>query len=410
MALLNYAETYDLVKNSYAINNPQSGDYVKLFFTKDKHIVTHGVDYMSLFSEETDGLVPASTGLKKEILRASGEWASISVEDLPIKTTLEEALDNPEITILSTQQITDFVNQSFTANDAMRFKGTIKQDGNSYIVDPYPGYKGFPTTCEIGDTYKIASDGEYAEMQCNFGDMLICIKKGTINDKLPTLNIKEYWTIVEYNLEYVQHSINGIQYYFASSDSSNNFGIYAPTTLGTAEQILMGGETSPEWVHINNVTVGTANKTSGKLETGEGLTISNDVDNSDTFNGSTNSTITLNNATNSTIGGVIVDGLKQNNSDKENDDPTISVKDGHIYLTQDNVINALGYTPSDNATRWRPVSVESESIGDRELKFTTTENIQVILDDSEPNIAKISYTLGWYNINKKQFEYDEDSI
>jgi hypothetical protein len=102
MALLNYADTHELVKKSYDINNPSSGDYVKLFFTKDKHIVTHGIDYMSLFSEEQDGLVPKSSGNPNHVLKASGEWDSIKVADLPIKIKLEEALNDPEKTILST--------------------------------------------------------------------------------------------------------------------------------------------------------------------------------------------------------------------------------------------------------------------------------------------------------------------
>jgi hypothetical protein len=72
MALLNYAESYDSVKSKYKISDPKSGDFIKLFFTKDKHILTHGVDYMSLFSVESDGLVPASTGESTHLLRATG--------------------------------------------------------------------------------------------------------------------------------------------------------------------------------------------------------------------------------------------------------------------------------------------------------------------------------------------------
>ena len=404
MALLNYAESYDSVKSKYKISDPKSGDFIKLFFTKDKHILTHGVDYMSLFSVESDGLVPASTGESTHLLRATGQWAPITVDDLPIKTTLEEALGSPEDTILSTQQVSDYVRQSFTANDAMRFKGTIKQVGNSYEVDTGTISRGFPTECEVGDTYKIAEDGEYAETVCNFGDMLICVKAGVVGGNIQTLNTKQYWTVVEYNLEYVRHSINGYQYWFASSDGSQ-FTIYAPDELGSVEQLLIGGDEKPQWKHQSEITVGTANKTSSSLAAGEGLLID-----TDTFNGSRESTISLVRATTTSIGGIIVDGLKAAQSDKENDDPTISVLDGHLYLTQQNIINALGYVPSDNATRWRPISVEDDSIGERELKFSTTENIQIILDDSDPNIANISYTLGWYNINSGQFEYDEDSL
>ena len=350
MALLNYSDTYDLVKKSYKITDSTSGDYIKLFFTKDKHILTHGVDYMSLFSVDQDGLTPQSTGNKFDILRASGEWLPINVEDLPIKTSLEEALESPDITILNTQQVSDLVQQGFTANDAMRFKGTIKQIGNSYEVDTGTVSIGFPKQCFIGDTYKVTGEGEYAEIVCNFGDMLICVKDGTGNN----LNTKEYWTVVEYNLEYVRHLINGQYYWFASSDPSE-FTIYAPDELGSVEQLLVGGDEKPQWKHYSEVTVGTANKVSSKLEAGQGLIID-----TGSFNGSQDSIINLVEATTTSIGGIIVDGLKEGQFGKETDGSTLSINDGHLYLTQQNVINALGYIPSDNATRWRPISVEGQ--------------------------------------------------
>ena len=407
MALLNYADTHELVKKSYDIDNPSSGDYVKLFFTKDKHIVTHGVDYMSLFSEEQDGLVPKSSGNPIHVLKASGEWDFIKVADLPIKTTLEEALDDSENTILSTQQVSDYISQSFAANDAMRFRGTIKQDGGTYIVDTDEGISNkFPTVCYVGDTYKVTGDGTYAGKECNFGDMLICVKDGYGDN----LNNEDYWTIVEYNLEYAKFTINDLNYYIASPQPElwNNLSLYIPTEIGNAEQILMGGQEGiPEWVHKDDITVGKATKTEGSLSLGQGLEFE---DGDEKYDGSTNSKINLVAATTNTIGGIIVDGLTAEESSKENNDPTISIKDGHLYLSQQNIINALGYVPSDNATRWRPISVGEISLEDRNLYFDSTANIQVILDDSEEGVAKVSYTLGWYNINKKQFEYDEDSL
>jgi hypothetical protein len=45
MALLNFAKTYDEVKSYINLTESNSGDYVKLIFTKDGHIITHGHDY-----------------------------------------------------------------------------------------------------------------------------------------------------------------------------------------------------------------------------------------------------------------------------------------------------------------------------------------------------------------------------
>ena len=53
MALLNFASNYqDVVKyknltaNSPSLSGSNENDYVKLVFTKDGHIITHGVDYI----------------------------------------------------------------------------------------------------------------------------------------------------------------------------------------------------------------------------------------------------------------------------------------------------------------------------------------------------------------------------
>ena len=46
MALLNFATTYDEVKGNLSLEQSNKGDYIKLYFTKDGHIISHGVDYI----------------------------------------------------------------------------------------------------------------------------------------------------------------------------------------------------------------------------------------------------------------------------------------------------------------------------------------------------------------------------
>jgi hypothetical protein len=53
MALLNFASNYqdvvkykNLTENSPSLSGSNENDYVKLVFTKDGHIITHGVDYI----------------------------------------------------------------------------------------------------------------------------------------------------------------------------------------------------------------------------------------------------------------------------------------------------------------------------------------------------------------------------
>ncbi|MGN0966685.1 MAG: hypothetical protein ACI4OP_03725 [Candidatus Coprovivens sp.] len=52
----------------------------------------------------------------------------------------------------------EYVSQQFSANDAMRFKGSIKWTGDAYETTTEEGTtSGFPTVCEVGDTYRIGS-------------------------------------------------------------------------------------------------------------------------------------------------------------------------------------------------------------------------------------------------------------
>ena len=46
MALLNFATTYDEVKGNLSLEQSNKGDYIKLYFTKDGHIISHRVDYI----------------------------------------------------------------------------------------------------------------------------------------------------------------------------------------------------------------------------------------------------------------------------------------------------------------------------------------------------------------------------
>lgn len=341
MALLNFANTYAEISGYLSTPESTTGDYVKLFFSEDGHIITHGKDFTPTFTPTVRGLVPVSSGKVTEILRGSGTWKSIETSDLPIATSVADAITNKttSTTILNTQQIIDYVGNSFASNDAMRFKGTISYDSSTdtYKTSTADGVEqtGFPTKCEIGDTYRIASQGTYAGQKCSTGDLLICIKDGTGS----SLNAATYWTAIEANINgQVTHKVNGTSFY-VYSNSTNTFTIYAPTTGGTANQVLISkGNAAPTWTNQSSLSVGTASKVSNALSAGAGLSMGGN-----TYNGSAARTISLSPATVSSLGGVYVD--------KDNTNKTISVTTaGSIYLTQANIINALGYTPGNSAS------------------------------------------------------------
>jgi hypothetical protein len=115
-----------------------------------------------------------------------------------------------------------------------------------------------------------------------------------------------------------------------------------------------------------------------------------------TYNGSAARTISLVAATTTTIGGVIVD--------KDSKNKTISVTSaGSIYLTKQNIINALGYDPATKDS-WRPITIGGESIGDKTLNFVPSGDVYLKADSNGDDIQDISFGISWYNISTKKYE------
>ena len=74
---------------------------------------------------------------------------------------------------------------SFAANDAMIFKGTLGTDGTVTAL---------PATHNIGWTYRVITAGTYAGKVCEVGDLIICITDGTAaNDA--------HWTVAQTNID-----------------------------------------------------------------------------------------------------------------------------------------------------------------------------------------------------------------
>lgn len=396
MALLNFANTYAEISGNLSLPESASGEFVKLFFSKDGHIISHGKDFTPTFTPNMRGLVPISSGKATEIFRGDATWAEITTADLPIASSVPDAIANgtTSTTILNTQQIIEYVGDAFAANDAMRYKGTITYSNGNYTTHTVDGteVKGFPTKCEVGDTYRVASSGTYAEQNCSAGDLLICIQDGTGSGS--SLNTAAYWTAVEANINgQAKHTVNGTSIYVYSS-STNTFTIYAPTTSGTQGQILLSnGNSAPVWTNQSALVAGEAKKVSNALSLGDGLTFGAS---GITYDGSVARTVSLMAATETTIGGVIVD--------KDSTNKTISVTSaGSIYLTKQNVINALGYDPVSKNT-WRPITIGGVSIGEKTLNFVPSGDVYLKADSNGDNIEDISFGISWYNISTKKYE------
>ena len=221
MALLNFALTYNEVSDK--LNLEQSNkDYIKLYFTKDGHIISHGVDY-----------TPWGIGI-------------IPIDKLPVDNTVA---DNKHL--WDSETIQDKINQSFAANDAMRFKGTIGLKSlNNYTINGEDAE--FPSkTAVVGDTYRVVSPGLYAGIQCEVGDLLICIQAD------PTGETTD-WTVAQTNINgQIYHTINGVPKGFYSNDNES-FTIFAPISAGNKGQILIsaGGNYHPDWVDQSTIIAG----------------------------------------------------------------------------------------------------------------------------------------------------------
>lgn len=407
-AILNYASKYDSVSqylgtyDATALKTQSgsitAGDFAKIFFTGDGHIISHGIDYTPTFGDPNHsskplakGLVPASTyaeGQKYKFLGNYGSWHELTVADLPMAQNFLDG-KNPggDKVIYSAEQVYSLFNDTISAVDAMRFRGGYT-----------PGETSDFTSCEAGDTYRVNGPGTYAGITLQTGDLLICIKDSAAGATAADIKNPDnkYWMVVESNINGVtQHMVNGKPYTVYTDTTNASFDVYAPVTGGTAGYVLISnGDAAPEWksasgldllsnawkdLIVGTITVAnngnmTWSSLSGKtlgsytpditnhrwniniagksagtdfaLTTGTGLAF---AENKINFDGSEARQMILMPATRSAIGGVIIDNRTINpinNQEFKFAGQTISVnEDGMIYLTKDNISNALGFVP-----------------------------------------------------------------
>lgn len=363
MALLNFSKTYENIKNKIG-----TAGYLQdtdLLFTKDGHIVTHGVDY-----------IPWGNG-------------TIPIEKLPVDNT---KVDDKHLWDSATIQ--NKINNSFLANEAMRFKGSISIQDNAYKINGVATPDGKLPKGEVGDTYRVSSKGSYGSNICELGDLLICYESGTTKEN-------DRWTVVQTNINgYSIFTINGRQFNLYTTDSTASFKIYAPTESGTDGQILLWNDSKAVWADRSALNIGKS------LTTGRGSGLKIGTDN--IYNGSADRTISLLQATTDSIGGVIIDkdGLQLNGKPKTVTDgqatlngATISISDtGVIYLTKKNIINALGYAPEGQGavvSTWRPIKVNGTDFLDNDANGASLNigsgNSTIAITKSTDNSGKVSF-------------------
>lgn len=444
MALLNFATSYNEVADKLKLSPSETGDYIKLYFTKDGHIITHGIDY-----------IPWGTGI-------------IPIDKLPIDNTVT---DNKHL--WDSLTIQNKINQSFAANDAMRFKGTIGlTSANNYIINGIEAE--FPSkTAQVGDTYRVVTAGRYAGVQCEVGDLLICIKADSTGKTTA-------WTVAQTNINgQIYHTINGVQKGFYSNDT-DTFSIFAPTTAGALGQILTsrGGNSAPGWINQSEITAGGLTD-AAKKALFTALTYTNDVltvtiggttktatihgrravivnskevlaDSDNTalkfVNGSgvsfiwdsKNKNLSVNANTNFSTDlvnknyAVKVDSNQQlyvnvpwsnttyNVVSKDanglapqliNTNKEFITQNFYLLASTDGQATPSWYRLSSNAfeNTWRTIKVGGVSIGNKTLNFMPTGDIYVKTADQDSTSADdfdISFGLAWYNVSTNKYEYE----
>ena len=444
MALLNFATSYNDVADKLKLSPSETGDYIKLYFTKDGHIITHGVDY-----------IPWGTGI-------------IPIDKLPVDNTVAD-----DKHLWDSLTIQNKINQSFVANDAMRFKGTIGlTSANNYIINGAEAE--FPSkTAEVGDTYRVVTAGRYAGVQCEVGDLLICIIADSTGKNTA-------WTVAQTNINgQIYHTINGVQKGFYSNDT-DTFSIFAPTTAGALGQVLTsrGGNSAPIWTNQSEITAGgltdTAKKalftaltytndiltvtiggttktatihgrravnvnstevlaisdsTALKFVNGSGISFAWDSKNKNlSVNANTNFSTDLVNknyavkvdSNQQLYVNVPWSGTTYNVVSKDanglapqliNTNKEFITQNFYLLASTDGQATPSWYRLSSNAfeNTWRTIKVGGVSIGNKTLNFMPTGDIYVKTADQDSTSADdfdIGFGLAWYNVSTGKYEYE----
>ena len=445
MALLNFATTYDEVKGNLSLEQSNKGDYIKLYFTKDGHIISHGVDYIPW-----------------------GATGTIPIDRLPINNN--EASNEY---LWDSATIQDKINQSFVTNDAMRFKGTIGlTSNNNYIINGTQAE--FPSkTAAVGDTYRVVTAGNYAGIKCEVGDLLICITADPTGENTA-------WTVAQTNINgQIYHTINGVQKGFYSNDT-DTFSIFAPTTAGAFGQVLTskGGNSAPIWTDQSTIIAGNLTDEAKKAlftnltyiddtltVTIGGTTRTTTISGRRAINVNSEEKLSTSDSTalnfingngisftwDSTNKNLLVNANTDYETSRENKNYAVKTDDttNNLYvnvpwidttydvvskdanglapqLTPNNgkFINQEFYllaaendqtTPgwyrlSNNSliNTWRTIKVGGTSIGDKSLNFMPTGDIYVKTGDQNTNTDEfdVGFGIAWYNISTNEYEYE----
>ena len=422
MALLNYVANLSALESKEKNFDGTNPNDHRLIFSGDRHIYTHGVDFLQDYVNGNRGLVPSlarytiTNSDNQEItinpdnnwvLRKEGWGKFLDDDDISINTVWSSGKTNSIIEELNRQFVeyktenNTTINNLLSSQDAMVFKGildySLEGENVTYnkLVDvPTLGYSA-------GWVYRVAKAGKYINdsVYCEEFDIIMAI--ADVGDNQNAIN-PEHWTVIQNNISGTHNlNINGGSIQIASNTIGSTI-FYAPNNPGTSGQFLVSTGTTPIWFSPTTLNVGSSDRVNHNLKLGAGLSYS--VQTNDFYNGSEERTINLLKTTTDTFGGIKIG--------YDDSDTTVGVATGwrpsqqgggNYAVTVDN--NGKAYVNVPWIDTIRDIKIDGTSIGNKALNIIPSSEIYLSGDDSSTtDTYELSLGLLWYNIGEKKYE------
>lgn len=179
------------------------------------NVTSTNINHLSGLSQNVQTNLETLKGNFTTLFDGDPEFKGKPTTTTPLPPT---GADKPPVKqIANVEYVLQEIDRVLLASDAMNFKGVFDDDDttkneNSIIIS-------LPPKADIGDTYKVGINAEFANQKCEIGDLAICLQSYAT---APTTNLKDYWAIVQSN---VDGTVTG-----PVNASSDNIAVFDGTT------------------------------------------------------------------------------------------------------------------------------------------------------------------------------------
>ena len=441
MAILNIANKYD---------EKYLEDKLKLIFTRDKHIVTHGIDFLADYTPDRTYNYMDSNNELKSVNHSRGlvpnyelesDWGFLGRSGWQAMTTDLTNITEEDGSVPTSHAIKNYLETTFSesikAAETMKFKGVIGYKDNHYYHQPINSegeVNGFIPSGELGDVYRAATSLTVNGKICEAGDLLLCIETHS--------GIKESaWHVIQTNIQGTQgFSFNGGDTYnlYTSGVPTSTINIYAPTTPATSQHQIIGSNSNKNatWLYPSLTYDNAFIKFTTSDTTNEGLEsyyFYQDITSKHYSKLGVTTSFDLTDSTSTTFneaqGAFIVRLDKEHKGFvyiptvsktcqglapiiPETVDTAISDLSKEWVLSVDNTgAPAWKKLPAqvEDKDTWRPITIADTSLvldDDDTLNFIRVENgsIGIIANKTTNNTVNLGFDLCWFDLDKNEYE------